>query len=81
MLMGHFKRDIDILPTHPTGVPCGTQHSWKLGNIHFICWDGMSRRAMDLDQLVSVESGGFKRLIKYIRIDEASKKNGVKRIY
>jgi N-acetylneuraminate synthase len=33
------------------------------------------------DQAASVEPGGFERLVKYIRVTEASLGDGVKRVY
>ena len=41
----------------------------------------MDRAMWGSDQAASVEPGGFERLVKYIRVTEASLGDGVKKIY
>jgi N-acetylneuraminate synthase len=41
----------------------------------------LDRAMWGSDQVVALEPGGFERLVKYIRIAEASLGNGVKRVY
>ena len=41
----------------------------------------LDRAMWGSDQAASVEPGGFERLVKYIRVTEASLCDGVKRVY
>ncbi len=41
----------------------------------------LDRAMWGSDQAASVEPGGFRRLVKYIRVTEASLGDGVKRVY
>ena len=41
----------------------------------------LDRAMWGSDQAASVEPGGFERLVKYIRVSEASLGDGVKRVY
>ena len=41
----------------------------------------LDRAMWGSDQAASVEPGGFERLVKYIRVTEASLGDGVKRVY
>jgi N-acetylneuraminate synthase len=41
----------------------------------------LDRAMWGSDQAASVEPGGFERLVRYIRVTEASLGDGVKRVY